>query len=476
MKENTGDEFRINDGLFHYLVRTFSRTNRKDYENYVLNAVWQGIVFRIPEKKIRFLQPVSQQYARRADGKYGLIDLYFPQLGIAVECDEAYHGNDSQHMKDVERENDMNNQLKLLSAVDVKDIRFLRVDASKSFEEVTRSIGGVVDEIVKSVEKADLSYEYFRNPVELVKEKGVIKVDDGLIFPTAWAVSECFNLGYKERMQELYMWTQNNQDIWCPLLTVENPDGKLSNVGRSGYKNHIKENWEEIWEEAPEKEGDKWNRGDSSWHDRITFAKACDSLGRNGYRFIGIYRYDRADEQGRSRIYKRISDKIELKDYPDLYKKYKEQLEKRVKDGVIYDGSLDEENRYIRFKTPCINALFPEIADHNSGWGFSPYALYEVDFNNKIERYKSISVKLCLSTHNGLVDHDNTGKIRKLVTDPSFGGHKKFSEGWINLSGKKFIIQVENGKFGDDVIEKGFDEIFNRIPDFERSLTAFFKE
>ena len=69
MKETTGDEFRINDGLFHYLVRTFSRTNRKDYENYVLNAVWQGVVIRIPGK-VRFLQPVSQQYARRADGKF----------------------------------------------------------------------------------------------------------------------------------------------------------------------------------------------------------------------------------------------------------------------------------------------------------------------------------------------------------------------------------------------------------------------
>lgn len=30
----------MNDEKFHYIVKTLSRTKRKDYENYVLNAIW----------------------------------------------------------------------------------------------------------------------------------------------------------------------------------------------------------------------------------------------------------------------------------------------------------------------------------------------------------------------------------------------------------------------------------------------------
>ena len=30
-------------GKVEYLIKTFSRTKRKDYENYILNAVWQKI-------------------------------------------------------------------------------------------------------------------------------------------------------------------------------------------------------------------------------------------------------------------------------------------------------------------------------------------------------------------------------------------------------------------------------------------------
>ena len=42
---------------FNYLVRTLSRTNRKDYENYVINRIW-NLLYN-PE-----IKPVSQQYVK----------------------------------------------------------------------------------------------------------------------------------------------------------------------------------------------------------------------------------------------------------------------------------------------------------------------------------------------------------------------------------------------------------------------------
>ncbi len=66
-----------------YVIKTLSRTRRKDWENYVVNAVWN----RLNDWGVK---PVSQQYIRK-NGKGYLIDLYFPQVNIGIECDEAHH-------------------------------------------------------------------------------------------------------------------------------------------------------------------------------------------------------------------------------------------------------------------------------------------------------------------------------------------------------------------------------------------------
>ena len=67
-----------------YLAKTLSRTNRKDYENFVINAIWN----RLGRDDI---QPVSQQYVRNHADARRFIDLYFPQLNIGIECDEGHH-------------------------------------------------------------------------------------------------------------------------------------------------------------------------------------------------------------------------------------------------------------------------------------------------------------------------------------------------------------------------------------------------
>ncbi|MFT4258812.1 AbaSI family restriction endonuclease [Microbacterium sp.] len=67
-----------------YLARTLSRTKRKDYENYVINAVWNRLDTETRSK----LKPVSQQTIRTRDGTLRYIDLLFPQLNLAIECDD----------------------------------------------------------------------------------------------------------------------------------------------------------------------------------------------------------------------------------------------------------------------------------------------------------------------------------------------------------------------------------------------------
>ena len=71
-----------NDEKVRYLIKTLSRTKRKDYENYVVNAIWNRI-----NKKIR---PITQQYVYnpKDDRRHYFIDLYFPLINMGVECDE----------------------------------------------------------------------------------------------------------------------------------------------------------------------------------------------------------------------------------------------------------------------------------------------------------------------------------------------------------------------------------------------------
>jgi hypothetical protein len=54
------------DEYFKYLVKTLSKTNRKDYENYVINAIFQ----RIGDLN---LKPVTQQFVRTSNKFYYLI-------------------------------------------------------------------------------------------------------------------------------------------------------------------------------------------------------------------------------------------------------------------------------------------------------------------------------------------------------------------------------------------------------------------
>lgn len=54
------------DKKLEYLVKTFSRTNKKDYENYILTCIWH-----------RLIKLVTQQYVKLIDGIYALIDFIF---------------------------------------------------------------------------------------------------------------------------------------------------------------------------------------------------------------------------------------------------------------------------------------------------------------------------------------------------------------------------------------------------------------
>lgn len=119
-----------------YLIKTLSRTKRKDYENYVIGAIWH----RLNTLEIK---PVSQQYVKRADGKHALLDLYFPQINVGIECDEAYHEHNTEPDKIREA-----NVEQALSALQMgQEFTLIRINAHTDMDALDRQINDAVDRI-----------------------------------------------------------------------------------------------------------------------------------------------------------------------------------------------------------------------------------------------------------------------------------------------------------------------------------------
>ena len=70
---------------YEYLINQLHRTAYKKHENYVIGSL-------LHDESLSELKPCTQHYVRRSDNTgYALLDLYYPQIELAVEIDEPHH-------------------------------------------------------------------------------------------------------------------------------------------------------------------------------------------------------------------------------------------------------------------------------------------------------------------------------------------------------------------------------------------------
>ncbi|MCL2469614.1 MAG: hypothetical protein FWF24_05225 [Alphaproteobacteria bacterium] len=290
---------KVDDAKREYLVRTFSRTKRKDYENYILNAIWH----KLDRSDI---QPVTQQFIKRSDGKYALVDLYFPQLGIGVECDEFHHTKNAE--KDLDRTLTMEEMLSVYD--ETKDFKLYRIEAYKGIEHIEKKINDVVKAIKNKIQRKNPpAWNFDEDPYKVALKKGCIHIKDRLAFGKIVDICRCFGRNPK-RMQQAYFYIGQGCQLWCPKLAVADADGKPRSVAR-GWVNTLSEDWENIFEKNDDPEKMLSLDKTSRMRPRITFAKSTDILGRKAYRFIGVYKLDPKASK-RKRVYKRIAQSIDL--------------------------------------------------------------------------------------------------------------------------------------------------------------------
>jgi very-short-patch-repair endonuclease len=285
-----------------YLAKTLSRTTRKDYENYVVNAVWN----RLGDDT---LKPVSQQWLARPDGKGYFIDLYFPQVNLGVECDEPFHHN--QKAADRARELDL---MDILNQIDANHgYKALHIDISKGYDSVNAQIDMAVEEIRSEAQRRKDAGDFTEWSPDAGDETKLdgrqsISVGDGLSFRTICDVcNEVFDSGYQGQ-QHAYFRPQGpfrksypSYMAWFPTkMAVE---GK----GRKGWLNIVSPDGSVICEgrEGENYEGD----GDSSA--RVVFVMVKDPItGVSGYHFLGVFEPRGTKEVNgqQYRLYRRIAE------------------------------------------------------------------------------------------------------------------------------------------------------------------------
>lgn len=280
-----------------YLIRTFSRTKRKDYENYILNRIWTKLD-RLD------IKPVTQQYVKRADGKYALIDLFFPQINLGIEVDEEYHTGNV--LNDEVRTYEIG---KLFQAVKEKEIIIERIDASQEIDDIHNRVDELVKLINELASRNNLTtWEEIEDYSKTAKSKAVISIKDNFTFDRTVDIINCFGRDYKG-FQQAALNLNDNYSLWFPHLSYDLGDGTLSD--RNGWVNQINSDWTEI----SEKHVDENNELDMKYYvrNRITFMKLKDPVFKtNKYQFVGIFK---PMVTGNHAIFKRISDEVDLKPY-----------------------------------------------------------------------------------------------------------------------------------------------------------------
>lgn len=249
-----------------YIVRQLHRTHNKKFENYVITRIWH----LINDLDIKI---ITQQYVRKTDEEYYLIDLYFPQFNFCVEVDEPYHL--SQQDIDNNRERDI---------INTTGFTFARIDTSQDIDNIHKQIDEKVIKKINNYKSTGFKeWDYdkeFDN--EQYIEKGYIDVNDNAIFRKEVDAYNCF--GNKNKIlrtggaKHKYI---DNVNIWFPKLYKHGEwENKIDLDENTIYESNI-------YKIKNDKAINDWLN--TKRNVRYVFAQSKDNLGRTLYRFKGEY-------------------------------------------------------------------------------------------------------------------------------------------------------------------------------------------
>jgi len=263
-----------------YIIRQLSRTKNKKYEAYVVTR----IIHLLNNIDIKF---VTQQYVTRPEGR-ALTDLFFPQVNLHIEVDEPHH------MGNIE-----NDKIREADIVNATNHEILRVDVSKSIEDINAQIHKIVDKISSKIKQLtdenlftawNIDLEF--NPETYIK-RGYIDISDNVAFKTTKDVCNCFGHNYAGWMKGAAPHPYDSDiKLWFPKLF---PNGEWRNNISPDEETITERNEDDV--KAKEHLNGFINQTNGEQLKRIVFANVKGSLGDRLYRFRGLYELSIKDSE-----------------------------------------------------------------------------------------------------------------------------------------------------------------------------------
>ncbi len=271
------------------VARQLSKGTKKKAETYVVNAIYHKV--NNPELQIETQKGVNYF------GKRYLIDMYLPQLKIAIEVDEFYHQNSDQQLKDKGREREIEIAVRQTLGNNVKFIRIPADIKSISLSEINNEIDRAVEYIKNRISEKPITWEEI-DSVAVCKERGSIKSEDRF-YSNLDVVNLVYGLDLKGCQRALY------KDVWFPVISRHKFD-KTNNrdytTSAHGWINefspdkHVLYQRTEIDNKQEKLKADVEKRKNS--HERrYVFVKEYNAFGDLYRRFAGVFEASGWDDE-----------------------------------------------------------------------------------------------------------------------------------------------------------------------------------
>lgn len=232
------------------------------------------------------VKPVSQQYVKRGES-FALLDLYFPQLHIGIEVDEAFHK--SNQTQDGLRMDDI---LAAVEEDELEDFLVLRIDATLPVDDLHRRIDEVVAEINRRATKVHAEWFTYEEELEQCRSQEFLSVHDAYTFKDIKDIANTVFGKNSKRYQRSYFSIGEQTWLWCPKLSIVE-EGSWKSAA-AGWINRLAEDWSYIDESHEDaaivaERKETYGSGGKADQQRVVFAKYKDHLGFHRYRFVGVF-------------------------------------------------------------------------------------------------------------------------------------------------------------------------------------------
>jgi very-short-patch-repair endonuclease len=284
------------DKELEYYAKIFEKIRNKKYEFYVISR----IVHLLNDRELEF---TTQQLVRTEEGRF-LLDLYFPQLNLAIEVDESYHANDRQIDKDKERDKAVLEAANVCTErIEISEISEISGQSkSKSIDDVNSRISDVIRVIKEKKKELKLASQFVpfvygqKYKTEHWLKIGRLSVSDDARFHTHVDVAKLFGKNY-EGHQKATIKLDDDNFIWFPKL-YQNKDWN-NELSPDGLKIQMRNVPSGKYDSNKRRSGDKC----------YVFAHHHDEFGEIYYAFKGVFV---TEQRGNEATFSRVFDAIEF--------------------------------------------------------------------------------------------------------------------------------------------------------------------